>query len=86
MNHEGHNHGPKLNEYCEQQQEPCNHAHGEYPSQRPAREGIPFACDEERGLRFPRRDWVPEDVGAMHEPAPYLGDLDWSDLVHPYVD
>lgn len=25
----------------------------------------------------PTRDDVPQNVGAMHEPRPYLGELDW---------
>jgi hypothetical protein len=39
----------------------AEHAHSEYPSQRPDRDD----------------KWFPEDVGAMHEPAPYLGELEW---------
>jgi hypothetical protein len=28
------------------------------------------------------------DVGSMHEPKPYTGDLDWDDdpVLHPFVD
>lgn len=51
----------------------AEHAHSEYPGQRPNREDdylIPFVSDGEHGTRFP-------DVGAMHEPAPYTGELDW---------
>ncbi len=39
----------------------AEHALSEYPSQRP-----------DRGDQ-----WYPEDVGAMHEPAPYRGELDY---------
>lgn len=24
--------------------------------------------------------------GAMHEPKPYTGELEWSDLAHPFID
>lgn len=40
---------------------------------------IPFVSDQEHGTRFP-------DVGAMHEPKPYTGELEWSDLASEYVD
>jgi hypothetical protein len=56
--------------YADCGQPEAQHAHSEYPSQRPARDD----------------QWYPEDVGAMHEPAPYLGELDWPELVHPFVD
>lgn len=38
---------------------------------------VPFVSDQERGTRFP-------DAGAMHEPKPYTGELDWPDHDQQY--